>query len=564
MLERMRKSSQSLLIYALFLFLIAIFVISFGPQSRGTSCDQVMNGDEHFAAQVAGETITRNDFRYGFMLVGGAQVPAPLAKRERLKETVMDKLIERELLAKEADRLGFVVTDEEVEDQISDAKIIGLGALHTVPRLQKDGKFNYDAFKTFLQYELGLTPKSFVEEQKRELLANRVRDLLRAGVSVSADEVKTDFVRRNRQVNLEYLRFSGNRFQGDVALTDAEIADYAAKNDAKLRQAYEQKRFVYEKVPEQRKLRQILVKVPKDATPAVEKAALAKANGLADRLKKGAKATGKEGLTFAELARDASDDAATKAGGGELGWRGKGATNLTSDAEDKVFSAKTDALVGPLRGTDGFVITKVEGQRSGAVSYDQAKLELAEEKLREERGDAKAKAAANDAVAKLQATPGKTMKDLYPPPTDTEAASSPDKNAPPHAEETGPFSLRATREGALVEGIGVSSQLAKAAFALTPTAPVAGPFEVSGTFVVVRLKDRKEPDLAEFEKNKVQLTRDAALTKWEQVLGDWTQARCLEAKQGHRISVNADVLRYEDSSETPAYEPCSPRRQFGG
>ncbi|HVT07044.1 MAG TPA: SurA N-terminal domain-containing protein [Polyangia bacterium] len=564
MLERMRKSSQSLLIYALFLFLIAIFVISFGPQSRGTSCDQVMNGDEHFAAQVAGETITRNDFRYGFMLVGGAQVPAPLAKRERLKETVMDKLIERELLAKEADRLGFVVTDEEVEDQISDAKIIGLGALHTVPRLQKDGKFNYDAFKTFLQYELGLTPKSFVEEQKRELLANRVRDLLRAGVSVSTDEVKTDFVRRNRQVNLEYLRFSGSRFQGDVALTDAEIADYAAKNDAKLRQAYEQKRFVYEKVPEQRKLRQILVKVPKDATPAVEKAAEAKANGLADRLKKGAKATGKEGLTFAELARDASDDTATKASGGELGWRAKGATNLTGDAEDKVFSAKTDALVGPLRGTDGFVITKVEGQRSGAVSYDQAKLELAEEKLREERGDAKAKAAANAAVAKLQASPGKTMKDLYPAPTDTEAASGPDKNAPPHAEETGPFSLRATRDGALVEGIGVSSQLAKAAFALTPTAPVAGPFEVSGTFVVVRLKDRKEPDLAEFEKNKVQLTRDAELTKWEQVMGDWTQARCLEAKQGHRISVNADVLRYEDSSETPAYEPCSPRRQFGG
>jgi peptidyl-prolyl cis-trans isomerase D len=564
MLDRMRKSSQSLLIYALFLFLIAIFVISFGPQSRGTSCDQVMNGDEHFAAQVAGETITRNDFRYGFMLVGGAQVPAPLAKRERLKETVMDKLIERELLAKEADRLGFVVTDEEVEDQISDAKIIGLGALHTVPRLQKDGKFNYDAFKTFLQYELGLTPKSFVEEQKRELLANRVRDLLRAGVSVSNEEVKTDFVRRNRQVNLEYLRFSGTRFQGDVALTDAEIADYAAKNDAKLRQAYEQKRFVYEKVPEQRKLRQILVKVPKDATPAVEKAAQAKANGLADRLKKGAKATGKEGLTFSELARDASDDTRSKANGGELGWRAKGATNLTGDAEDKVWKAKTDALVGPLRGTEGFVITKVEGQRSGAVSYDQAKLELAEEKLRAERADAKAKAAANDAVAKLQGTPGKTMKDLYPAPTDTEAATGPDTSAPPHAEETGPFSLRATREGALVEGIGVSNQLAKAAFSLTPTAPIAGPFEVSGTFVVVRLKDRKDADLAEFEKNKVQLTRDAELTKWEQVLGDWTQARCLEAKQGHQISVNADVLRYEDSGEAPAYEPCSPRRQFGG
>ncbi len=564
MLERMRKSSQSLLIYALFLFLIAIFVISFGPQSRGTSCDQVMNGNEHFAAQVAGETITHNDFRYGFMLVGGAQVPAPLAKRERLKETVMDKLIERELLAKEADRLGFVVTDEQVEDQIADSKIIGLGALHTVPMLQKDGKFSYEAFKTFLQYQLGLTPKSFVEEQKRELLANRMRDLLRAGVSISADEVKTDFVRRNRQVNLEYLRFSGTRYQNEVALTDAEIADYAAKHDADLRKAYEQKRFVYEKVPEQRKLRQILVKVAADAPASAQKAAEAKANTLADRLKKGAKASGKEGLTFAELARQASEDTRTKDNGGELGWRAKGATNLSGDAEDKLWAAKTDAIVGPLRGSDGFVITKVEGQRSGSISYDQAKLELAEEKLRQERADAKAKAAANDAVARLQANPGKTIKDLYPAPSDSDAASGADKGGAPHAEETGLFGLRATREGALVEGIGVSTQLAKAAFALTPTAPVAGPFEVSGTFVVVRLKERKEPDMTEFDKNRVQLTRDAELTKWEQVLTDWTQARCLEAKQAHRISVNTDVLRYEDSSEPPPYEPCSPRRLFGG
>ena len=110
----------------------------------------------------------------------------------------------------------------------------------------------------------------------------------------------------------------------------------------------------------------------------------------------------------------------------------------------------------------------------------------------------------------------------------------------------------------------MSNQLAKAAFALTPTAPVAGPFEVSGTFVVVRLKERKDPDMSEFEKKKVDLTREAALTKWEQVMTDWTQARCVEAKQARRISVNTDVLKYEDSGEPPPYEPCSPRRLFGG
>src|SRR5580698_7510671 len=543
MLEQMRKASQSLLIYLLFIIVIAVFIINFGPQSRGSSCDQVMKGNDHYAAQVNGETITQNSFRYGFMLAGGAQIPAPMAKRDRLKETVMDKLIEREILAAEADRLGMVVTDDQVEDQIADAKIVALGATHTVPRLQKDGKFNYDSFKTFLQFELGVTPKTFVAEQKKEMMALQVRDLMRASVTVSADEIKTDFVRKARQVNLEYLRFSGRRYEPDVVLTDAEIADYAAKNDAKLQEAYDQKRFVYEKVPEQRRVRQILVKVPQDAPPAVDKAAHAKADALSDRLKKGAKAGGSEGLTFLELVKSASEDTKTKARGGDLGWRARGALNLPTEAEDKVWKAKPGAIVGPLRGTEGYVITKIEGSREGNVAYADAKLELAEEKLREERGNAQAKAAADAALAKLKESPTKTMKDLFPAATDTE---------------------RAAREGIVVEGIGVSTPLGQAAFALTAEKPLAGPFDVNGTYVVARLKERKEPDLADFEKRKADLSREAELTKWEQVLADWMQARCVEAKQAKRININTDVLRYEDSSEPPPYEPCVPHRQFGG
>ena len=565
MLEQMRKASQSLLIYLLFIIVIAVFIINFGPQSRGSSCDQVMKGNDHYAAQVNGETITQNSFRYGFMLAGGAQIPAPMAKRDRLKETVMDKLIEREILAAEADRLGMVVTDDQVEDQIADAKIVALGATHTVPRLQKDGKFNYDSFKTFLQFELGVTPKAFVAEQKKEMMALQVRDLMRASVTVSADEIKTDFVRKARQVNLEYLRFSGRRYEPDVVLTDAEIADYAAKNDAKLQEAYDQKRFVYEKVPEQRRVRQILVKVPQDAPPAVDKAAHAKADALSERLKKGAKAGGSEGLTFLELVKSASEDTKTKARGGDLGWRARGALNLPTEAEDKVWKAKPGAIVGPLRGTEGYVITKIEGTREGNVAYADAKLELAEEKLREERGNAQAKAAADAALAKLKESPAQTMKDLFPAATDTEqAASAPDASAAPHVEETGLFSLRASREGIVVEGIGVSTPLGHAAFALTADKPLAGPFDVNGTYVVARLKERKDPDLADFEKRKADLSREAELTKWEQVLTDWMQARCVEAKQAKRININTDVLRYEDSSEPPPYEPCVPHRQFGG
>ena len=70
--------------------------------------------------------------------------------------------------------------------------------------------------------------------------------------------------------------------------------------------------------------------------------------------------------------------------------------------------------------------------------------------------------------------------------------------------------------------------------------------------------------MAEYEKKKLDLQKDAELNKWMEVLTDWSHERCIEARDAKRIQINRDVLRYEDSAEPPPYEPCMPRRQFGG
>ncbi len=582
MLEQMRKSSQSLLIYVLFGIVIAVFIINFGPQSRGGSCESTMK-DDHQAANVDGRTLTTNDFRYGFLVLGGAQYPAQMAKQQRLKETVMDKLIERELLAGEAERLGYSVSDEQVEDQIAEAKLIGLGYPRTIPRMQKDGKFNYESFKSFVQFELQITPPAFIEQQKKELMAARVRDLLRGSVNVSPSEVKADYLRKNTQVNLEYVRFTPRGLEGDVEPTEAEVAAYAAKNEAKLKTMYDERKFVYEKVPKELKLRQILVKLPADAKPDAEKAATKKAEALLARIKKGE--------PFAKVAKEASEDDVTKVRGGFLGWRGHGAANLPGDPEKQLFDAKVGDVVGPLKGASGIYLTKVEGTREGNVPFADVKLELAEEKVRAEKAGVQAKTRAEAALATAKAelakAPTKTLKDVFPGPQETKddkdakpdgktsakAAGKDKDKAPvmaeadaPRAEETGLFSPRGTREGAMIEGIGVSNDLAKSAFALTTAAPLAGPYEVAGSWIIVRLKERKDPDVAEFEKKRTDLVRDAELTKWIEVLTDWTRARCVEAKEHKKIQVNRDVLRYEDSAEPPPYEPCAApaRHQMGG
>jgi peptidyl-prolyl cis-trans isomerase D len=572
MLEQMRKSSQSLLIYLLFSVLIVVFIISFGPQSRGTTCDAALGGNDHYAAKVAGDVVSTNDFRYGFLIMGGAQAPAQIVKQRRMKELVMDKLIERELLAQEAERLGYVVTDEEVEDLVSESKMIGLGEPLTVGRVQKNGKFNYDAFKNFVQFELSLNPKTFIEEQKRELLASRVRNLMRAGVKVSLDEVKADFERTGQQVNLEYLRFSNRKYEPSVVVTDADLTAYASKNEAKLREMYEQKKFMYEKVPKEVRVREILLKGGTAANDAAK--AQRKAEQLATKIK-GEKDTTKAAAAFAQAAKESSDDTASKAKGGDLGWKRKGTLGLESADEDKVFAAKPGELLGPFKTKDGGAsLLVVGGTREGDLPFDKVKLDLADEKIREERSGALAKADAEAALAKAKADEGKTLKELFPP-KDDKAEAKPDAKPSklaklpaldadaPRAEETGLFSRRGSRDGAIVEGLGVSNALTKAAFELKP-GTVAGPFEISGSWVVVRLKERKDPDMAEFEKKKVDLQRDAEMNKWMEVLTDWSHDRCLEARDAKRIQINRDVLRYEDSAEPPPYEPCMPRRMFGG
>src|SRR5215468_7512882 len=123
MLETLRQNSRNAIIYVLFGIIIAVFIINFGPGSRGCTPAPGAN----FAARVAGSTLTEQDFRFAYIALGGTQFPGQIARERHLKEFVMDKLIERELLAQEAERLGFNVADKEVEDELATGKMLVLG-----------------------------------------------------------------------------------------------------------------------------------------------------------------------------------------------------------------------------------------------------------------------------------------------------------------------------------------------------------------------------------------------------------------------------------------------------
>jgi hypothetical protein len=274
------------------------------------------------------------------------------------------------------------------------------------------------------------------------------------------------------------------------------------------------------------------------------------------------------------VAREASDDEDSRPAGGDLGWRRKGTLGLAAADEAKLFAAKAGEVIGPTKTADGrgWILLITSGSREGTLDFDKVKNELAEEQLKQQKAVTIAKQRAEAALAAGKAASDKSFKDLFPGPAaagdtkdgkDAKTAAKPAKGdakaaaAIPvidaRAEETGLFA----RRGTVIEQIGDSSELSKAAWALTPDAPLAGPFDVAGSYVVVRLKERKDPDAAELEKKKSELRRDAELAKWNEVLTGWVKHRCQEAKSGGKLTVNKTLLKYEDAQEPPAYEACA-------
>jgi hypothetical protein len=111
----------------------------------------------------------------------------------------------------------------------------------------------------------------------------------------------------------------------------------------------------------------------------------------------------------------------------------------------------------------------------------------------------------------------------------------------------------------MVQDLGVSKELAKAAFEL-PIGQVAGPFDVGGAIALVRVKEKKEPDMAEFEKRKAELLRQAEKMKAYEVMAGWTKQRCTEVKAEGRIKASDEILSAD--GKPVKYEPCQGLKLF--
>ncbi|EIL88659.1 SurA N-terminal domain-containing protein [Rhodanobacter sp. 115] len=331
-----------------------------------------------------------NQIRQQAMAQEGDQFDGTAFEKPANKRRILDAMVDQQLLLKANGDLGMRVSTQALRDAIAN-----------VPAFQVNGKFDPETYRSVLAANR-MTPEMFEEQQSSSMAVALLPDAINdsaivtdadmdryldlqlqrrdvqyftlprpapANSSVTDDEIasyykghQADFM-RPEQVSLKYI---------EVNDADLKLDAQPSEDELKKRYQDEKSRFVQ---PEQRLVSHILINVPKNATPAQQKAALAKADKIA------AEATPAD---FAELAKKDSDDLGSKSQGGNLGWLQKGVTNAAFDTA--MFSLKKGEISKPVLSPEGYHIIYLRDVQSGKIKpFDQVRAELAQEAIKADR-----------------------------------------------------------------------------------------------------------------------------------------------------------------------------------
>ncbi len=529
MLDILRQNAKNVLTYVLFGIIILVFVVSFGPGSRG--CD-VRGAAGTWAAEVNGTQLSGADYDQHYANIFrsyqsrvGQGFTRELADQLGLRKVAMDQLVERELMLQEGERLGVVVTDEELEK-----------AIKAIPSFQVDGRFDVELYKRAVGAAYG-TPGRFEDRMRRDLLAQKVLALLRETIQVSGPEVRQAWETDGDRVDLEFVRFPVAGLQAEMKPTAEQVKAFQAKSADRIARTYKEEDAKWNR-PKEVRARHVLIRAPDNAPADVDAAARKKAEEVLARARKGE--------DFAKLASQFSEDPGSKERGGDLGWFGPGV--MAPPFEQAAFAAKKGELVGPVRTRFGWHVIQVEDVRGPQqIPLEQAAPDIARELLQADMARADATRRAEEALARARKAKG--LAELFPPEPGPQA---PKKGPPPvklggvvlQVDDTGPFGRAGSPD---VPRLGAQPQLFADAFAATAPGLLGRVYDTAAGPVIARVKERQRPDPAKFASQEESVERQLRDRREVQVESAWMKA----LREKARVRINDAYLR-GDAAQPPA------------
>jgi len=495
-LERTRN-----IVILLFAILMAVsLVIFYAPGRTASNIDPTRNTE--VVAKVGSASITVADIariRENYAQMFGNRISlAQLGGNKRF----LEGLINKQVIAQEAARLGLSASDSELAERIrkqfSDAS----------------GNFiGFDRYKESVTARYGDIEK-FENDMRDDIAQEKLRAFVSASVNVSDAEVEKEYQRRNTSFDVSYVALSTDKLAEKIQPSDDELRAYYDSHKTDYRYLEPQRKIRYlfidtEKVgsklpisdadlkaeyealdPKYKEagieIQQILLKVArKDLDAQVEQ----KAKDLITKLRgTTGKATKEE---FAEVAKGNSEDPATASRGGLLEKPFKKNDNKPNGLYDRAVDMKPgDVSDIPIRyGGNWYILRRGE---SVPKTFEQAKPDLLIS-LRNRKAYGEAFKLAQQAHARLQETkdPQKVAQELAPKANMTPAEM---------VKET-PF----VQPGDDVPDIGSNQQFEQTIEQLNNPNDVGEATGVKNGFAVPMLVEKKEPRVPEFDEVKTKI-----------------------------------------------------------
>jgi peptidyl-prolyl cis-trans isomerase D len=451
------------------------------------------------AARVGDETVTVAEFQRQYQelesmyrQIYGEQFTPEVAQQLRLPIQALDRAVNQKILLGEAERLGLKVSDSELRDYI-------LG--QTVFQDDQGNFIGEEKYSQILQANRYTVPR-FEAESRDQILLQKLASVLQANLYVSDDEVERSYRNEVEKAKIRYLQLPRNRFLQGVEIPQNELAAYFEQHKEELRLP-EQRDVAYVVVDnaklfgqvkvedkdiqdyynanqaeftseEQVRVRHVLVMVNDARTDEAAKARIAEAQ---KKLQGGA--------DFAAVSAEYSEDTASKANGGDLGYFGR--NRMVKEFEDAAFGAPLGKLVGPVKTSFGYHLLEVTDKRPGGAPALPEVREQIRARLQGVKVQQAAEAKAKELAARLAKEKPKSAADL-------EAIAKADPTLA--YALTGKFG-----EGDPVAGMGRSAPFNSAAFSLKK-GEVSEAVQMPrgwGVLYVVDVFEPSTPTLAEVE-----------------------------------------------------------------
>ena len=366
MLDVLRKRKRSWVI----VFLVGIIVLVFALWGVGSYVNDPRRAS---VATINGEALSPREFEIHYQRflenyrnLFRDSLTEEMIRNLNLRGAVLEELIQKRLLLQEAERLGMLVSDEELSNAIA-----------RIPVFQINGRFSKDRYLQALRSNR-LIPGRFEVEQREQMTVQRLYAIVQDTVQVSETEIKERYRFERERLNLAFIRLPADQFSAEVKVTPDEVKTYYGRNRESLKEplrvqveyvTYPFEHFAskvaasqaeiedYYKVNKETKFRQpravrlrhILFRVPEQVEPGQK--------GLIRQKAQSVLREARGGKDFAQLAKAYSEEASASQGG-DIGWLTQG--QLLPELDRTAFGLKQGEISDLVESPVGIHIFRVE------------------------------------------------------------------------------------------------------------------------------------------------------------------------------------------------------------